>query len=639
MSAIYGIINLDRQAISSDSGAIFLKEYQNYKIDRQEQKQMDFALFGCAIQYFTEESKAETLPILDETHHLLFTADCLLDNRDTLLRELSIQEFSVPDGTLIYQSYLKWGKHCISHLRGIFSFVVYDWEKNEVFLFSDHFANRCLFYHQRNGTLYFSTLLFPMIKASGLRYRLNERWLLDCISLRSPAMMIESRECAYEDVWKVDSAHFVHVKKTKITYHSYWNPIQNISVNSRIEDTDCEYLVRSALNDSVLSALRTDKDVAIQLSSGLDSSTIACIAAPILYHYGKNLYSFTSIPLKPKKSSYYIDDESEGVREICKYYPNIKPTFLDCEGKNILTQSQHILDVWELPCKSEQNAVWIDEIQKTASQKCKIILTGATGNCTLSAGRIEDYFIEHLRQFHFIKGIKEFNHFFTQYHIRKKAFLKSLIKNTFTYHTRFFHPNMMDCYQNNVTRKELGEQYALSKRFQKEVLCFPPIKTLPIMRNEMYLPRAYAQIGEIDTKNSLAYGILTRDPLRNVRFVELCLSLPMRCYVNDTYDRRLVREFMHDIVPDSIRTDIRHRGRQSGDNAYRISKSWDFMQNQIHDSIFSPRTTHFLDPKRMHELFDNLNANTLEEHEMDMRMIVDSYLFSEYLKRLSVFCE
>lgn len=639
MSAIYGIINLDRQMIPCDTGAIFLKEYQACQVDRHEQKKIPSALFGCAIQYFTEESKTEILPILDETHHLLFTADCLLDNRDTLLQELSIQESSVPDGTLLYQSYLKWGTDCVSHVRGIFSFVVYNWEKNEVFLFSDHFANRCLFYHLRNGVLYFSTLLFPMIKASGLRYHLNERWLLDCISLRSPAMMIEPRECAYSDVWKVDSAHFVHIKKNKITYHSYWNPIQTIFVDSNIQDADCSCLVRSALNDSILSALRTDGNVAIQLSSGLDSSTIACIAAPILYHHGKNLYSFTSIPIKTKKSSYYIDDESEGVREICNYYPNIKPTFLDCKEKNILNQAQHILDVWELPCKSEQNAVWIDEIQKTASQNCKIILTGATGNCTLSAGRIEDYFMECLHQFHFIKGIKEIDQFFTQYHIRKKTFLKSLFKNIFTYHTRFLRHNKMDCYQNNVTRKELGERYALSKRFQKEVLYFPPVKTLSLMRNEMYLPRAYAQIGEIDTKNSLAYGILTRDPLRNVRFVELCLSLPMRCYVNHNYDRRLVREFMCNIVPDSIRTNIRHRGRQSGDNAYRISKSWDSMQKQIHDSIFSPRTTHFLDPKRIHEFFDNLNSSTLEKHEMDMRMIVDSYLFSEYLKRLSVFCE
>lgn len=637
MSAIYGVIDLKGKAISNQIGDKIHDGYSTCNIDTHRQEKIKNAVFGCELQKFTKESENEILPILDNENHNLFAADCVLDNRSLLMKELNVDDESMPDGRLMYLGYLKWGKECVKYFRGVFSFAVYNWEKQEVILYADHFANRCLFYHIRDGVLYFSTLLFPMIKGSGLTFKENGRWLVDCITLRGPAMMIESRECAYSDVWKVDAANYVLVSLGKTEYHRYWFP-ERIRTDHHITDKECERLVREYLKQSVSECIRTDGNVAISMSSGLDSTTVGCIAASLLQEQSKKLYSFTSVPLKEsnlREGGRVIYNESEGVLQTCRMYQNIIPEFIECKDKNILSESEHIIDVWELPCKSQQNAVWGMEIDRRASEKgCKILLNGGTGNCTLSAGRIEDYIMHWVKKLRFIRAYKELNHFTKTYHDSKKRFVKYMLNKEKEYLKGVLTSGKDVYYCNNITKQEIGEKYSWSKRYRKRSMGFKPSKSMKAMRRELFLPEAYAQIGEIETKKCLASGILSRDPMRNVDFVEFCFKLPMKCYVNAEYDRRLVREFMHDIIPDSIRLDFGHRGLQSGDNAFRIAKSWDNMISKIRETLHSEEALQYIDIQKADDYLERLDGNNLIENEMDMRMVVDAYMFCRFLNRI-----
>lgn len=154
-------------------------------------------------------------------------------------------------------------------------------------------------------------------------------------------------------------------------------------------------------------------------------------------------------------------------------------------------------------------------------------------------------------------------------------------------------------------------------------------------RKHMYIKEANAQIGEIDTKNSLEHGILTRDPMRTVDVVNLCFSLPMECFASDDYDRRLVREGMRDIVPEAVRHDVRHRGRQSGDNEYRISLVWDEMLPGIVEQLHTDKVLKYLSKEKIDRYINKLNSNNLMDNIFDVRMIVDAYTFAKYLDMIS----
>ena len=151
------------------------------------------------------------------------------------------------------------------------------------------------------------------------------------------------------------------------------------------------------------------------------------------------------------------------------------------------------------------------------------------------------------------------------------------------------------------------------------------------------MPNANAQIGELNTANSLHYGVLERDPMRNVEFIEFCMSLPLTCFVNQDYDRRLVRDFMHDIVPKEIRLDVAHRGRQSGDNEYRICQAWDTNLPKLKETLYQGRISRYLDADKVKQYFSVLEKKDFQHDFMEMRMIVDAYMHGLYLEELDAY--
>lgn len=651
MSAIYGIISTDGKKIRKEAAEDFLRCYKKNAIDNFRAVETESLLMGCGIQYYTEEAKEEVLPIYDGEKQICFTADCVIDNRKELIKELAPAPVSekTPDGTLLYYAFLKWGKDCCTHVRGLYSFAAYNADKKEVVFGADHFGCRCLFFHVRGGTVYFSTLLMPLAEASGLKFELNKEWLTDSISVLTPAMMFETVNCAYKDVFKVDAGNTVTVSfreqqaaAASIHRERYYDPAKNVRINKDLTDEKVKSELIRILKASTECAVRTCGEAGIQLSSGLDSTSIAGFAAPLLEKDNKKLLSYTSVPHpeSPADSNrYYVDNETEGVMKVVSLYPNIEPKFLDCAEKNILTEGKRIVDCWELPCQSQQNAVWVDDIMRTAAADgCKIMLSGSTGNCTLSAGKILDNIMILVRRGHPLKGLKLYRTFCRKHRLPAKKIIRSEIKNYMKYLGLKLRLKRFDNRKFILTSEKLLKETRFNSRVERKQLMEKPWMDIKGFRNCVYLKNAYAQIGEIETKMSLAYGILSRDPLRNVDFIDFCMSLPMRFFADENYERRLVREFLQGVVPTDICTDTTHRGRQSGDNAFRISKNWDEYSDKVLSALLSETGREFFDEKAIRSKFDSLSAENLTKTPFELRMCIDGALFVYYTDSLKKFC-
>lgn len=648
MSAIYGIIDLTKKAVSEEAMLLFSDKYKKYRIDRNEYKVFKNAAFGCGIQYFTEEAENELLPIVDGD--IIFTADCVIDNREELIRLFSEDEKlrayvngkytldnTISDGTLMYLGYLKWGEECARHFRGLFSYVVYDYAKNMVIMSTDHFATRCLHYYKKDNLLYFSTLFFPLLEGCPDSFTKNDRWLLDSVSLRSPVMITEAKETAVNGVYKVPCGSFIRIKENDVDVVTYYDPQKKVKTDKSITQKQANQIIRKCLTDSVRCAIRTSGEIGAQLSQGLDSSTVACIAAPMVEAMGKKLYTFTSVPLDeanlPSKGR-SVYNERPGVEKICSHFPVMEPDFYDTKGRDILHDVDKIINLWELPCKSQQNAIWTEAIQEDAYKKgCRVIIGGATGNCTISAGYQDEYLIYLLTHLKLFKANSLLKAVSKQYRVSRKKLLKSVVKRVGSYYKWYFDSKAKDTYSENITRKDIGEQYECNKRLNK-LLHGTAYTSMKEHRRQIYMPLANAQIGEIDTKFSLSYGVLNRDPLRNVEVIEACMSFPYNCFADNDYDRRLVRVGMEGIVPEETIKDYRHRGSQSGDNEYRISLVWDEMLDEIKGVLYDDEILRYLDKDRIDALFAKLNKDNLAENMLDARMIVDAYVFGKYVKRL-----
>lgn len=686
MSAIYGIIDLNRKAVSEDTMLLFSNKFDKYKIDRQVNKVKDNVGLGCGIQYFNRESKYELLPIIEDDY--AFTADCIIDNRDELIEIFNkdakakdlLDKYTdkesgiIPDGSLLYIGFLKWGRDCAKHMRGVFSYVAYDYKKNEVTLCVDQFACRCLHYMVKDNVVYFSTNLFPLIEYYPGELKKNDRWLLDSVSVRATVMMIEPEETAIEGVKKVVSGSYVTIATNKnnglntntndtliesdilINKTRYYNPQKDIKTDNSITPEKANSIIRERMINSVKGCIRDGVEIGAQLSQGLDSSTVACIAAPMVETKGKKLYTFTSVPLEEAElptTGYHVYNERPGVEKILAMYPVMEASFLDTKGRDILHEADMVIEAWGLPSKSQQNAIWGMGIYEAAANKgCRVLLTGATGNCTVSAGYQENLILHYLTHLRLIKASKLVQAIAETYNVSRKKILKTTIKSYLSYYYAADKRRQNDkknedkkdinknyiriygIYADNITDIAKGEAYNCQKRISMFMKEKAPYTNTKEHRRQAYMELANAQIGEVDTNYSLMYGVVPRDPMRNVEVVDACMSLPLTAYIGADYDRRLIRVGMEGIVPEEILKDVSHRGSQSGDNTYRIARAWDDMQPDIKDALHSHIARQYLDMDKVDQLFNKLNADNLYDYEMDTRMIIDAYIWIKYIMRL-----
>ena len=84
-----------------------------------------------------------------------------------LKKELSFYSFKTNSDTeVILAAYKRWGKNCVSHLRGMFSFAIWDEQKQELFIARDRFGIKPFYYTIQKSVFYFASevkTLLPFI--------------------------------------------------------------------------------------------------------------------------------------------------------------------------------------------------------------------------------------------------------------------------------------------------------------------------------------------------------------------------------------------------------------------------------------------------------------------------------------------
>lgn len=286
MSAIWGLYLFEDSKVNIDNAEQAMREgYQQCVIDRTEYYQGDQVALGCGIQYFTPEAENEKLPIIDQKKGIYFTADVMLDNREELLERLGYQkdDKSIADGTILYELFSREREKCLDYVLGAFSFVYIDQMKDEVYLVVNHAGNRCLHFYQNGYELYFSTLMEPIIAATGAK-KINEKWITDFLALDNMAYAIGDEETPYLGIYRVPAGHYIKVTKDGFEKVRYWNP----NAEDVILKSDDEY--RDKLIDvyskSVNCLMRNDT-ITMLLSGGMDSTSVACFAAKEAARTGK----------------------------------------------------------------------------------------------------------------------------------------------------------------------------------------------------------------------------------------------------------------------------------------------------------------------------------------------------------------
>lgn len=207
-------------------------------------------------------------------------ADARIDARPELISELKRKNetedhlsLATPDAELILHAYRTWGKSCVEHLLGDFSFAIWDARDKRLFCARDHFGFRLFYYARVGNTFIFSNTLDCLRFHPGISDRLNEIAIADFL-LFGASQDLDTSILA--DVLRLPPAHALQAGQGTITILRYWNLPEVASLRFE-ESQDYVDAFRDVFDSAVSDRLR-GSSAGIHLSGGLDSPTVAISA-------------------------------------------------------------------------------------------------------------------------------------------------------------------------------------------------------------------------------------------------------------------------------------------------------------------------------------------------------------------------
>lgn len=239
-----------------------------------------FTRAGTTILYrpfhTTKEARNETQPYVSASGSVV-TWDGRLDNRDELIGVLRISlADTLPDVAVVAAAYELWGTECFARLVGDWALSVWNPSTRSLLLAKDFVGTRHLFYSFDEDEVAWSTILDPLVLYARRTFALDEEYIAGWFSFFPAAHLTP-----YVGIHAVPPSCFVRLRPGRCEIKKYWNFDPGKQIRYR---TDAEYEdhFRAAFGAAVQRRLRSDAPVLAELSGGMDSSSITCMADTII---------------------------------------------------------------------------------------------------------------------------------------------------------------------------------------------------------------------------------------------------------------------------------------------------------------------------------------------------------------------
>src|SRR5215469_15766831 len=232
------------------------------------------SILYCAF-HTTKESRQERQPIHLASGAAL-TWDGRLDNRAEFIGLLCGLSADSPDAVIVAAAYERWGAHCFARLAGDWALAIWNPQDRFLILAKDATGTRHLYYCSEPERVTWSTILDPLVLLTAKTFALEEEYIAGWLG-----MFPATRLTPYAGILSVPPACFVRLAKGRKAVTKYWDfdPGKRISYR---RDPDYEEHFRWVFREAVRRRLRSDSPVVAELSGGMDSSSIVCMADAII---------------------------------------------------------------------------------------------------------------------------------------------------------------------------------------------------------------------------------------------------------------------------------------------------------------------------------------------------------------------
>jgi len=220
----------------------------------------------------SRESRSETRPLCLRSGAIL-TWDGRLDNREELLRKFhDILETNATDAAIVAAAYETDRTQCFARLIGDWALSVWEPSTRSLVLAKDPIGTRPLYYTFDQTKVVWSSILDALVLLAQKNLQLEEEYIAGWLTF-FPATHLTP----YAGVNSVPPSCFVRLTPGTRTVSKYWDFDPSLKIRYR-NDRDYEEHFRQGFVLSVRRRLRCDGPVLAELSGGMDSSSIVCVA-------------------------------------------------------------------------------------------------------------------------------------------------------------------------------------------------------------------------------------------------------------------------------------------------------------------------------------------------------------------------
>ena len=617
MSAVFGMVRFDGRPILDNEIDSMSAALAAHGGDGCSTWTTGNAGFGHHLRIVTAEDQHERQPVRlpGGSHSLVFSGR--LDNRKELLSQLGSNLDTtavVPDSAIVSAAFERWGPACDSRLYGDFVFVAWQKKEQQIVAVRSPLSAQTLFYFWDGATLAFASSPSGLFALRFIRTDLDRERLADYV-VHAP---LEYGHSFFRDLRILESGSVLTVDRDGLRTKAFWNP--GALPETRLKNDD-EYLEAylERFDQAVEARLRSAFPLTAMMSGGLDSSSVACTAAPMLARNHRRLLAFTQVPRDGFKGEFaqgWYADETPFVQAIARKYENIDLCLIRTEPRCVLDGHVRFIALAAAPFRNMGNRAWMEEILRQAQAAgSRAILTGTMGNIAFSWDGIgmlprliaRGRFVDAWRQAKALKGRTLFRT------LVGGGIIPLLPPPLWLAVRRHLSPDdpMMSSNPAWAAISPLRVEFVRSLRVEERARdkgCQLAWHRDHDSRETMVrcLRETERLASEIWCGLRSLYGVEERDPTSDRRVVDFCLSIPDDQFQRDGVSRRLTRRAMADRWPAEIVSN-RGAGIQASDWHGLLMDTRPELQVAIDQLYSSPLAVEILDLDRMSKVLKGIS--------------------------------
>lgn len=435
------------------------------------------------------------------------------------------------DTEVILAAFDAWGEDCVTRFNGMWAFAIHDARRQRLFCSRDRFGVKPFYYIDTGELFAFGSEIRQLLPL--LPQTVAHRSSIETFLITQGSELGE--DTFFSSVRRLAAGHSLGYDLKDGTYRirSYYSIQRRENITALDRDSAAEAF-HALLTDSVSLRLRSDVKVGTCLSGGLDSSTVATIAA--------SLYGGVAFAAITAVSEQHTNNEAHFAGEIAAHskldWYQVCPSYEDfVDALPAVVRAQE--EPFGGPSINMQYAV-----MQTARQHGIPVLLDGQGGDELLLG-YERYYTTAIRTMLRERGLKPT--------LAELALIRR--------HNSKMNRLNLAKYLLGVSSASL--RYAYYRYQHRYLQSLPPLpshlaavsdaagdawamQSLDVTTNNLPILLRY------EDKNSMAWGVETRLPFLDYRMVEFALSLPTDYKIHEGWTKWILRRAMQGRMPDSI---------------------------------------------------------------------------------------